>query len=85
METVIRNVGELDASDRTVLERVVGKHLGESQQLVIQVVSVAVPPTNSSTSAMLPEWCNVYENLSEAEIAEIESGIVRSRLGRNLP
>ena len=39
METVVRTVGDLDKTDRSALERVVGHALGESQRLVIQVMT----------------------------------------------
>ncbi len=41
METVFRNVRDLDPIDRSALERVVGHHLAEGQQLVIQVMPVS--------------------------------------------
>ena len=42
METLVRNVRDLDQSDRSTLERLVGHQLRESQRLVIQVMSVTV-------------------------------------------
>jgi hypothetical protein len=41
METVVRNVRDLDQTDRSALERVVGHELGDGQQVVIQVVPVS--------------------------------------------
>src|SRR4051812_32508402 len=45
-ETVYRNVGDLDRNDRSALERVVGHALGESQRLVIQVMTLEVSPSS---------------------------------------
>jgi len=50
METVVRNVRDLDQIDRSALERVVGHQLGEGQQLVIQVVPVS-PKTDDEEAA----------------------------------
>lgn len=85
METVIRTVGDIPASDRSALERVVGHQLRESQQLVIQVVSLAVPPADATTGDSLPDWCDVYEGLSPERVDEIDAAVVRSPSSRDLP
>lgn len=87
METFIRNVGELDTNDRTALERVVGHKLRENQRIVIHVVGANVPSGVESPTASeaLPDWCDVYAGLSEAEVDELDRGIVRSPSSRNVP
>jgi hypothetical protein len=61
MEIVTHNVRDIERSARQTLEHLVGKHLSENQQVLIQVLDqeeAAVrsdPPTESS----LPDWCNV--------------------------
>ena len=40
MESIIRNVRDIDSADREALEHVVGSALRENQQLIIQVVSI---------------------------------------------
>jgi len=74
METVIRNVGDIDANDRHALEHVLGQRLRDNQQLVIRVVNRQVEPSRPSNvtphdeaaghekaaGSLLPEWCNVY-------------------------
>jgi hypothetical protein len=86
METVIRSVGDLTAPDRSAIERVVGHQLGESQQLVIQVISVVVPKSPVAAKGQsLPAWCNVYEGMTEAEIDELHGSIVRDHSSRDLP
>jgi hypothetical protein len=90
MESVTLNVNEIGASDRQSLEHVLGQPLLPDQRLVIQILSTeaAVPSArhlnadHPSESATLPEWCNVYEGLSDEEIASIESSIKRSPGGR---
>lgn len=87
METVIRNVGELDANDRSALERVVGHELRESQRLVIQVVSATVPPVSkpAESGPALPDWCDVYAGLSAEQVDELERAVVRSPSTRHVP
>jgi len=85
METVIRNVGEIDAHDRQALEHVLGQTLRESQQLVIRIVNLQVQPEpvqaptphRANGSPALPEWCNVYDGLSDDEIADMENTILQ--------
>lgn len=87
METITHNVRDLGANERSAVERLVGHGLRENQQLIIQVVSVEAvdrPLAPSDGSDELPPWCNVYEGLSDDEIAEIEKSIVRNRTSRSL-
>ena len=79
MGNIIRNVRDLDSSDLHALEHVLGQSLAKDEQLVISVVS---PPTEEVVSdetdaPMLPEWCRVYEGLSDDEVAEIERIILQ--------
>lgn len=90
MENVIRNVRDIDRADRQALEHVLGQRLRENQQLVIGIVNldVTAPPAETSrgeatAGATLPEWCNVYEGLSDEEIADLERIILtRADLSR---
>lgn len=83
MQTVIRNVSDINDQDRQALEHVLGQQLSENQQLVIQVVKLQVAPIAPAESGgrrnsdvILPEWCNVYAGLSDDEIAELEKAIL---------
>jgi hypothetical protein len=70
---------------RTAAERLVGHALFEDQQLIIQVVSLegkSPPLSRGSDGDGLPPWCNVYEGLSDAEIAEVEKSVVRTPVSR---
>ena len=66
-----------------------GHALRENQTLVIQVVSIDVTPSQQdlgTVEAKLPEWCNVYEGLSDEEIDAIEEVILdRSGWARPTP
>ena len=79
METVVRNVRDLRADDRYAAEQLVGYSQRENQQLVIQVVNVDVAtgrPGNGTGEGKLPDWCNVYEGLTDEKIAELEKTIL---------
>jgi hypothetical protein len=82
MDTVIRNVDEIDARDRQSLEHVLGLSLRENQQLVINIVDLEIPveavPTTDIANGKptLPAWCHVYEGLSDDEIAAMEQTIL---------
>lgn len=77
METVFRHVGELDQSDRSALERVVGHSLSEAQQVIIQVTNDPPKPNGQPALGQLPEWCNVYEGLTNEQIDVLDRSIIR--------
>lgn len=77
METIIRHVRDLDFSERSALEHLVGHSLHDNQHLVIQVVNAEAQPATRSVGDTLPEWCNVYEGLSDEEIAGVEQTVLR--------
>ena len=86
METIKRQVGELQANERSAAELLLGHRLRGNEQLILQVLELDVtePPANDSRPAQtLPEWCNVYSGLTDAEINEIEKSITRSNLTRS--
>lgn len=81
MESVVRNVRDIEAGDRRALEHVVGQRLRNNQRLIIQLAEIDVSADNapaefapppSSQAGSLPDWCKVYDGLSEEEIAEVE-------------
>jgi hypothetical protein len=88
MEAIIRNVRDFEANERKVLEHVLGQRLEENQQVIIKVVSSDGNPVEGSKEiggpqSRLPDWCNVYEGLTDEEIAEVEEVILqRSDLTR---
>ncbi len=83
METISRNVRDLGEGERSVMEQLVGHHLADEQKLVIQVfgTNLNTEPTQSGAD-LLPDWCNVYEGLTDDQIAEIEKSIVRCDVSR---
>lgn len=85
METVIRNVDEIEMHDRLSLEHVLGQSLRENQQLVINIVNRHAPTATAPAPVLpqtngiptLPEWCNVYEGLSEEDITDMEQTVLQ--------
>lgn len=80
MATFIHNVRDLNSNERSAVEQLVGHALRENQQLVIQVVSLEVgteEPVTGTGEDRLPDWCNVYEGLTDDQIAELEKAISR--------
>ena len=92
MEEVLRNVNDIEPADRRALEHILGRTLHDSQQVALRVSSPDdardVGTTNGDQATddeTLPEWCNVYEGLSDAEIAAIEEVMLtRANLTRNV-
>lgn len=83
MESIVRNISEIDMADRRALEHVLGQPLRENQQIVIHVLNLGEPPpeavlplTPPVAVAALPAWCDVYEGLSDAEIDQLEEVIL---------
>ena len=78
MEKVIRNVAEIDTADRRALEHLIGKHLAEHQQVIINVVNVDLSspePSAVPASEEVPPWWNIYEGLSDAEVDDLDQAI----------
>jgi hypothetical protein len=77
METIVRTVGDLDRNARSAIEKVVGHSLDERQRLVIQVMPTESPPAPTPAEPLpeLPEWTDVYQGLSDAEIDDLDAAI----------
>ena len=75
----------------THTEGPLGEKLKENQQVIIQVISLGAPNQTpesppekqsdlASAGVAFPDWCNVYEGLSDEEISDIET-VVLDRSG----
>ena len=83
METVVHNKRDLGDNERSTAEQLVGHVLRDDHQIIIQVVAGnGFPGEAPSLGDTLPGWCNVYEGLTDAEIADMELSIVRSDSSR---
>ena len=71
---------DIDSQDRSALEHMLGRKLREQQQVIIHLASLDATETEnaerSATSATLPEWCRVFEGLSDRELAELDQVIL---------
>jgi hypothetical protein len=84
MESIARNVKDIAPDDRRSLEHVVGRRLQDNQRIIVQVVSMdlqeaeqrARQSPKSSASVSLPDYCDVYDGLSDEELTELESLIL---------
>jgi len=80
METVIRNVSDIGSADRRSLEHVIGRQLADDQRLLIRVigpdVSLRAPTSATSADRPLPEWCNVYQGLTDEAITSLEKVVL---------
>ncbi|HEX3655316.1 MAG TPA: hypothetical protein VHV55_05910 [Pirellulales bacterium] len=76
MENHTVNVRDLDPGDRAVFERVIGRPLHENEQMMIQLVGADASTSPDGATAHMPEWSDVYNGLSDEEVAEFrqESG-----------
>jgi hypothetical protein len=77
MMTITRNVRDIDTVGRLALEHVLGAPLREDQQVVITI--------QPASKAPLPSWLNLYEGMTDEEIADVETAILeRDRTSRSL-
>jgi hypothetical protein len=82
METIIRQVRDIENDERRVLEHVIGRRLEENQKVIIQVVTAEAQPVKEPEQLLtrpgtLPEWCNAYQGLTEEQIADVEEIILQ--------
>lgn len=79
METVSRNVKDLEFSDRRALENVIGSPLGENQVVVIRVETAgAESPTTTVPPVVeqqVPDWWKIYDGLDDQEIDRLDQAI----------
>jgi hypothetical protein len=69
------DVSAIDPLHRRALEEVMGRGLLPNERLVISVIDV--PPSGGAVpSPTLPAYCNVFDGLSDTEIADLESSIL---------
>ena len=87
METVTRNVSDLDQSERSVFERVVGHQLRETQRIILNVVNVDLrDPEGAPVEPFpdVPDHWKIYEGMTEQEIDDLDLSITRCNLTRTL-
>ena len=85
METITRQVGEMQANERSAAELLLGHRLRGHEQLILQVLDLNAtePFEDSRPSQSLPDWCNIYNGLTNVEIDNIDKSIIRCNLSRS--
>lgn len=78
MDTAIRNVADLTANERHVYEIALGQPLRDDQRVIVQLVNANSVPSGSAVNGNddLPDWCAIWADLSDEEIADLESAIL---------
>jgi hypothetical protein len=86
MEPIVRRVRDIDPNERRMLEHFLGRQLHDNQDVIVEVVTPGNQPDEDQVlpqPGKLPDWCNVFEDLPEEQIGEIEQVILqRSNLTR---
>ena len=59
MESIIRNVGDIEADERRYLESAVGHRLDDGQQVIIHVVNIGVEPDEKTRKRAHSELCEI--------------------------
>jgi hypothetical protein len=89
METVVKNVTDMAGSERCAAELLLGHPLRGTERLILQVVESGSPhgleiPSGDRPGNRLPKWCQVFEGLSDEEIAALDREIIRDVGGRSI-
>ena len=90
MESIVRNVSDIDVRDRHALEHVVGRALRDDQRLIIRLAEIEIPVEPVVVAPRLGEalddWTRFYDGLSNREVDEIDEIVkTRANLTRHLP
>ena len=80
MDSVVRNVSDLSADERHIYESVLGQALRADQRVLVQLADPrpAPPPSEAiNGTEELPACYTIWADLSDAEIAELESSVLQ--------
>jgi hypothetical protein len=85
MDSFVRNVSDINPTDRSVLEHLLGVPLADDQRVTFVITPATQAPAvaPSPLTSELPAWLKVYEGLSEAEADELHASITRADLTRH--
>jgi len=76
MESIVRNVKDIEPAERRYLESTLGRRLQENQQVVIQVIDLAVEPDAETKQAALARASQIARkgraNAAEQGVTEEE-------------
>jgi hypothetical protein len=95
MESIVRNVKDIDGQQRQWLEAAIGQQLKDNQQVVIRVLTPGVEPDQTARASALEHAAEIARKgrahaeglgISEEEInAAIEEGIRETRREQRPP
>lgn len=77
MTPIVRDVCDMSENERRALECILGCALRDDQQVVlgVQASDNATNETSGSSALVVPDWWNVYEGLTEAEVDILDAAI----------
>lgn len=88
MKTLVKSVKDMEAAERSTIERIVGERLEDNQRLFIRITDDLQNAVNSKVNGKveseLPEWCNIYEGLSTHEVEKLSDSIMRVVSNRSM-
>lgn len=87
METISRQVDDLQPQERSAVELLLGHRLQGSERMILQIVEAETsdpPARTADADNQLPAWCNVYAGLSDQQVRTIDESIVRCRVTRSI-
>ena len=91
MDSISYSVTDLSADQRHAFEGVLGQPLRDDQRVIVQLVNPEglTPPADSmplrnntvtikreGDVGILPDWCAIFADLSDEEMAELEAAIL---------
>lgn len=90
MDSIIRDVGDMDAADRKAVEHVIGRRLGQHQQVIFSIIDRDASNTDQSSSSRpaqtIEDWTRVFDGLAVEDIEAIDKiAKTRAELARDLP
>ena len=88
MESAIRNVVDLSADERQLYESVLGHPLRDDQRIIVQLDDVdtgRAAATSTKRDTELPDWCAIWADLSDEEIAELAHYLATRKKGSEQP
>lgn len=74
MDTISRNIVDLAADQRSVLEQVLGTPLSDAQRVIIQVVDVEPQPTSTKQPLTVADYA-IFADLDDEIVDELVNAI----------
>ncbi len=88
METITREVDQMQAEERSAAELLIGRSLRGHERIILNVLEMQrpAPPADARPAQSIDDWMHIYEGLSDEEVDEIDAIIkTRANLTRDVP